>query len=117
MLGSLGFPELFPILLVMGAFVLPILGAVVLAWMLLRGQRRFARQAGYPSLGAYLRAAPQTDDEKRAAIDLALKGLVVCLLGLLFPPLLLIGLIPLFYGARKVVYASMGLGLVDDATR
>lgn len=27
----------------------------------------------------------------------------------------LVGLLPLFYGGRKVVYASMGLGLVDDA--
>ena len=25
-----------------------------------------------------------------------------------------LGLIPLFYGGRKLVYASMGLGLVDD---
>ena len=66
---------------------------------------------------AYLRAAPQTDDEKRDAADLALKGLVLCLLGLLFPPLLLFGLIPFFYGARKVVYASMGLGLADDPDR
>jgi len=113
----LGFPELFPFLLLGGAFIVPIVAALVVAWMLFRGQRRFAREAGYPSLTAYLRAAPQTDAEKRAAIDLALKGLVVCLLGLLFPPLMLIGLIPLFYGARKVVYASMGLGLLDDATR
>ena len=26
----------------------------------------------------------------------------------------LVGLVPLFYGGRKLVYASMGLGLVDD---
>ena len=36
------------------------------------------------------------------------------MLGLLFPPLVLVGLMPLFYGGRKLVYASMGLGLVDD---
>jgi hypothetical protein len=33
------------------------------------------------------------------------------------PPVLLIGLFPLFYGVRKIVYASMGLGLVDDPRR
>ena len=89
-------------------------GAVVLAWTILGRQRRNARLAGYGSLGAYLRAAPRTDAEKRDAVDLALKGVVLCLLGLLFAPLLLIGLVPLFYGTRKVVYGSMGLGIVDD---
>jgi hypothetical protein len=42
---------------------------------------------------------------------------VLCLLGLLFPPFVLVGLVPLFYGGRKLVYASMGLGLVDDGDR
>ena len=91
-----------------------VIGAVVLVGMIFGRQRRNARLAGYGSLGAYLRAAPRTDDEKRDAVDLALKGLVLCLLGLLFAPLLLIGLFPLFYGTRKVVYGSMGLGIVDD---
>ncbi len=86
-------------------------GAVVLIF---RGWPRKARAAGYPSLAAYLRAAPRTDEEKRDAADLALKGMVLCLLGLLFPPVLLAGLIPFFYGTRKLVYASMGLGLADD---
>jgi hypothetical protein len=62
-----------------------------------------------------VRAAPRSDEEKRDAADLALKGLVFCVLGLIFAPFVLIGLIPLFYGGRKLVYASMGLGLVDDA--
>jgi len=91
-----------------------VIGGVTLTGLLLSRQRRNARLAGYPSLGAYLRAAPRTDEEKRDAVDLALKGLVVCLLGLLVPPLLLIGLFPFFYGTRKVVYGSMGLGIVDD---
>jgi hypothetical protein len=106
------FPLIF--LVPLGALVL---GTVALFVMLLRKMRRQAREFGYPSLGAYLRAAPRTDLEKQAATDLALKGLVVCLLGLIFPPLLVIGLFPFFYGARKVAYASMGLGLVDDASR
>ena len=65
-------------------------------------------------LRAYLAATPTTDAEKRAAADLALKGVVICFLGLLFPPLILVGLVPLYFGARKVIHVSMGLGLVDD---
>ena len=80
--------------------------------------RRAVRTAGeairVPSTRAYLRATPRSDEERRDAADLALKGLVLCMLGLLFPPFVLVGLIPLFYGGRKLVYASMGLGLVDD---
>ena len=117
MFGSLGIPELFPIFMLLGIFILPVIAAVVMVWLLMRGQRRLATELGYPSLSAYLRAAPQTDQEKRAAVDLALKGLVISLLGLLMPPVLLIGLFPLFYGVRKIAYASMGLGLVDDARR
>jgi hypothetical protein len=70
---------------------------------------------GYPSLRAYLLAAPRSDAEKRDAADLALKGLVWCVVGMLFAPFVLAGLIPLFYGGRKLIYASMGLGLVDDS--
>jgi hypothetical protein len=75
---------------------------------------RKAREAGSPSPTAYLRAAPHTDEEKRDAADLALKGLVLCVLGLPFPPVLLFGLVPLFHGTRNVLCASMGLGLADD---
>ena len=85
------------------AAILLIVGAVKL-------RNTFQRQAlrfGYPSLGAYLRAAPCSDEEKRAAVSLALSGLVLCLLGLVFPPFLLFGLFPLFYGARKVAWASI----------
>lgn len=87
----------------------------VAGWLISRAlfaQR--AKRFGYESMRAYLRAAPRSDAEKRDAADLALKGLVLCLLGLLFAPFVLAGLVPLFYGGRKLVYASMGLGLVDD---
>lgn len=117
MFNQVGFPELFPFFMLMGVFLIPLLAAIVLVWVLLMGQRKIALSLGYPSLSSYLRAAPQTDAEKRAAVDLALKGLVICLLGLLMPPILLIGLFPMFYGARKIAYASMGLGLVDDGRR
>ena len=75
--------------------------------------RRVAR-LGYPSLKAYLRAIPQTDAEKRDAADLALRGLVICIVGLVFAPFVLVGLVPLFYGGRKLMYALMGLGFIDD---
>lgn len=107
----------FPLLVLFGGLLVSVVGATVVLWVLVRGQRRIARAAGYVSLSAYLQAAPQTDAEKKAAADLALKGLVICFLGLIFPPLLLVGLFPFFYGARKVVYTSMGLGLLDDARR
>jgi hypothetical protein len=111
---------MFPDIIFFGVaavFLATIIGGVVIVTKLLRTQMRKARESGCPSLAAYLRAAPQTDEEKRDAADLALKGLIMCLLGLIFPPLLLVGLVPLFYGARKVVYASMGLGLLDDGER
>ncbi len=98
-----------------GIIMLPLVVAAIAVILLFVGWYGKARKGGYPSLGAYLRAAPRTDAEKRDAADLALKGLVLCLLGVLFPPLLLFGLIPFFYGARIVVWASMGLGLADDS--
>lgn len=96
-----------PAAVILGVLLAPIVLFAVLVW---RSTRRF----GYPSASAYLRAAPRSHAEKRDAADLALKGLVTCVLGLLFSPLALVGLLPLFYGGRKLAYASMGLGLADD---
>jgi hypothetical protein len=111
---SLAGPEVFVIvvgLLILLAVLSVPVGIALFAWTFGRRARRF----GYPSTGAYLRSAPGTDVEKRDAADLALRGLVFCVLGFLLPPLVLVGLVPLFYGGRKLAYASMGLGLVDDA--
>jgi hypothetical protein len=107
--GPLGVPELVIVFVVIG---LPLLVVVVLSYGALSAKR--ARSFGYESRRQYLRAVPRSDAERRDAADLALKGLVLCMLGLLFAPFVLVGLIPLFYGGRKLVYASMGLGLVDD---
>ena len=112
MFFGLGFADLFFLVLLAAIAIVPV--AIVLMGVMMR---RRAKRFGYPSTGAYLRAAPRSDEEKRDAADLALKGLVICVLGLLFPPFILVGLVPLFYGGRKLVYASMGLGLVDDATQ
>jgi len=104
-----GIPEI----IILGSLGPPLIG-LLLIWPFFR---RRARRFGYESTRDYLRAAPRSDLEKRDAVDVTLKGLVICALGLLFPPFILVGLIPLFYGGRKVVYASMGLGLVDDGDR
>jgi hypothetical protein len=101
-----------------GLAVSALVAIVALALVAIRvanGLRRTAARAGYGSIGEYLRAVPRSDEERQHAVDLALKGLVWCLAGLLVPPLILVGIFPLYYGTRKVVYASMGLGLVDDA--
>lgn len=98
-------------LLILAFLAIPLAG-VVLFWVLL-GRR--ARRYGYRSTREYLRAVPRSDAEKRDAADLAMRGFVCCVLGLMLPPFVLVGLVPLFYGGRKLVYASMGLGLVDDA--
>lgn len=95
--------------------VAAVVGVVVITVMISNGLRAKAESAGHPTIMAYLRAIPCSDQDKRDAVDLALKGLMMCLLGLIFPPLLLVGVFPLFYGARKLLYALMGLGLVNDA--
>ena len=101
-------------LVVVGLLAVLVLGVLLALVALVVTEDRKARQAGYASFWAYLAATPRTDAEKRAAADLALKGVVICFLGLVFPPLILVGLVPLYFGARKVIHVSMGLGLVDD---
>jgi hypothetical protein len=109
---GIGIPDLFMLGILIAVIATPV-GIVMFGVMVWQRTRRF----GYASTGAYLRAAPRSDEEKRDAADLALRGLAFCILGGLFKPLILVGLVPLFYGGRKLVYASMGLGLVDDASQ
>jgi hypothetical protein len=90
---------------VAGLLVLPIL-----IW------RRQVRRRGYSGLGAYLRELPQTEEEKLDAVDMALKGVVLCVLGMLFPPLVVIGLVPLYYGLRKLASVKLGIkGAAHDS--
>ena len=110
-LMRVGVPELLVLAIVL---IGPIVAMVVL-FNLISGRR--AKRFGYGSRMAYLRGIPRSDDERRDAADLTMKGLALCMLGLLFPPAVLIGIMPLFYGGRKLAYASMGLGLVDDGDR
>ena len=112
MLPNIGLPELIIMAFILVPFVgLPLIGLVV-AWRMLS---RRAKQFGYDSKAEYLKAAPRSDAERGDAVNLTLVGVVLCLLGLILPPLVLVGLVPLFFGGRKVMYASMGLGLIDDS--
>lgn len=106
--GPFGIPELLILLVVL---LLP--AYFIVGFM--AGAKKRARRFGYASAGAYLHAAPKSDAERRDAADMAIKGLVTALLGMFFAPIVLIGLVPLFYGGRKLAYAALGLGLVDDA--
>ena len=111
MLPHVGVPELMIIVFILLPVVaVPLIG-LALAWKTLS---RRARRFGYASMGAYLKAAPRSDAERRDAADLMLIGVAVCTLGLILAPLALVGLVPLFFGGRKVMYATMGLGLIDD---
>jgi hypothetical protein len=88
-----------------GVFLLLVFfGLLVLPILIWRGR---VRRRGYAGLGAYLREVPQTEEEKFDAVDLALKGVVLCVLGLLFPPLVVIGLVPLYYGLRKLAAVKL----------
>jgi hypothetical protein len=106
----IGIPELLILSILLGPLLVGLVGLVLYRTTFVRRAKRF----GYNSAHSYLRAAPRSDLERRDAVDLAMTGLAICLLGLVFAPLVLIGLVPLFYGGRKLAYASMGLGLVDD---
>jgi len=81
---------------------------------IVRGLRRNAAAAGYPGVGAYLRAVPRNDEEKRQAVDLALKGAVLCALSLFFPPLILVGVFPFYYGSRKLILVWLGLDILAE---
>ena len=79
-----------------------------------RKLRQNAAAAGYPGVGAYLRAVPRNDEEKRQAVDLALKGVILCTLGLFFPPMILIGVVPFYYGSRKLILVWLGLDILAE---
>jgi hypothetical protein len=99
-------------MMILASIVAGLLGLMVLFGLFLAPiliWRSRVRRRGYPGLRAYLRDLPQTDDERLDAVDLALKGMVLCVLGVLFPPLIVIGLVPLYYGLRKLAAVRLGI--------
>jgi hypothetical protein len=93
--------------LLLFVIVLGVLFGLFLAPLLIWKSR--LKRRGYPGLLAYLQELPWTDEQRWDAVELTLKGMVLCLLGLLFPPVLLIGLVPLYYGLRKLVWVQLGM--------
>ena len=101
-------------LLVLLAVLVPLAVFAAIVIFTVRRLRRNATAAGYPGVGAYLRAVPRNDEEKRQAVDLALKGVVLCALGLFFPPMILVGVVPFYYGSRKLVLVWLGLDILAE---
>jgi hypothetical protein len=97
-----------------------IVGIVVLLYILvrsliaLRRTRQRALQAGYKSISEYMLAAPRNDQEKREAVDMAFRGLAICVVGILIQPLMLFGVFPLYYGGRKIILALLGMDLIVE---
>jgi hypothetical protein len=98
-----------------GLLVLLLAGWVAVFLVPILVWRTRVRRRGYPGLTAYLRELPHTEAETLDAVELTLKGAVLCILGLLFPPLVLIGAVPFYYGARKWASAAMGIKGAGDA--
>ena len=94
--------------ILIGGLLLFVLLLVLVILPLLIWRGRILRR-GYSSLRDYLRELPGTDAERLDAVELSLKGAMLCLLGLLFPPFLIIGVVPLYFGLRKL--AAVGLGI------
>jgi sterol desaturase/sphingolipid hydroxylase (fatty acid hydroxylase superfamily) len=111
LVGPLHIPALYVVLVLVG---FPLIGFWIAHALL---SRRRIERLGYSSRWEYLRAVPRSDAERKDAADLAARGLVICVLGLVFSPIVFIGAFPLYYGARKLAYALLGLGLVDEDPR
>ncbi len=107
------------IALVIALLCVPILIAIGLLLLLLRlwrarlGLRSYLGIRDYfRQLKVYLRKFPQTKKEELEAVELTLKGAVLFVLGWFFFPLLVISLVPLYYGLRKL--AAIRLKLRED---
>jgi hypothetical protein len=96
-----------------GGLLLVVLPVVFCLLPILIWRGRLRRQ-GYPGLRAYLRELPRTDEEKLDAVELTLKGSMLCLLGLLWPPIIIIGLVPLYFGVRKLAAVKLGIKSLEQ---
>jgi hypothetical protein len=100
--------QVFVVLFLMAAVILLVVwvGRTILA--------RKARGFDFETVRSYLSAVPQTEAQMLDATDLALKGLVMTVLGILFAPLMFVGLLPLYYGFRKLILVQMNVALTDS---
>jgi hypothetical protein len=106
--------ETLKLFVVVGSVFLLLAGWIAVFLVPIVIWRRSVRRRGYPGLMAYLRELPQTQEDKMDAVELTLKGVVICALGLLIPPLVLVGLVPLYYGARKLASVTLGIKAAGD---
>jgi hypothetical protein len=106
--------ETLKLFLVIGGVLLLLAGWIAVFLVPVVIWRRSVQRRGYKGLTAYLRELPQTEQEKMDAVELTLKGVVICALGLLIPPLVLVGLVPLYYGARKLASVTLGIKAAGD---
>ncbi len=97
-----------------GAYVLfmIVLTVVLVVLLLVRWRPRILR-AGYPGLYAFLHCVPRTDAQKRDALDLTLRGLVLFIVGAVLQPLWVIGAFLFYYGIRKFCMIWMGLEILE----
>ncbi len=93
--------------------ILIVLTIILLILLRFRWMPRI-RRAGYRGLGDFLRRIPTTPAQKRDALDLLLRGIVVFAVGCVLIPYFVVGLIMVYYGARKLLMAWMGLGVLED---
>ena len=94
-------------------FLLLVANVVTLVWLFL-WRRRIVR-AGYRGAFAYLRGLPRTDSEKRDALDLVMRGIVMLIPGWAVWSLGIAGLFSLYYGIRKLLMLWMGLELPEES--
>jgi hypothetical protein len=103
------------VLLWFGVILALVLGLLVWSLLAVWRTQRKAERAGYRGISEYMRAAPRTDAEKKDAVNMAMKGVALCLLGIVFAPFALLGVVPLYYGGRKITLSLLGLDLPADA--
>lgn len=97
-----------------GAFALLQIVATIVALVLLLTWRRRLTRRGYRGAFDYLRSLPQTDSQKRDALDLLMRGIVMCPIGIIVWPLLVVGVFSVYYGVRKLCMVWMGLEILDE---
>jgi len=91
------------------SFLVAIVAGVVIACrIVLRRLRARSIRFGFSGVLQYLRAIPKGEAQRADAIELAVRGGAICLLAAVFPLLVLVGVLPLYYGARKLLYMHFG---------
>jgi Ca2+/Na+ antiporter len=108
------FGEDFSVGAIFGSVMLILVLLLVWSLIALARTHQRAREAGFKRISDYMLAVPRNDREKREAVNMAFRGLALCLVGIVFTPLLLLGVPPLYYGGRKITLTLLGMDLFAD---